>query len=50
MFFKVTMFLEIEKKWFEPGIEDATAGLELEGSLDFSLEFSVDGKLNSLIV
>ncbi|XP_022809251.1 uncharacterized protein LOC111346215 [Stylophora pistillata] len=45
MFFQVTMFLEIEKKWFKPGIKDATAGLELEGSLDFSLDLSVDGEL-----
>ncbi|XP_022808829.1 uncharacterized protein LOC111345812 [Stylophora pistillata] len=45
MFFKVTMFLEIEKKWFGLGIEEATAGLELEGSLDFSLEFAVNGEL-----
>ena len=44
MFFQLTMFLEIETKWLG-GMEDATVGLELEGKLDFSLEFSVDGEL-----
>ena len=44
MFFELTMFLEIEPKWFG-GIEDAAVGLELKGELDFSLEFSVDGEL-----
>ena len=44
MFFKLTMFLEIEPKW-SGGIEDATVGLGLEGKLDFSLEFSVSGEL-----
>ena len=44
MFFELTMFLEIEPKWYG-GIEDAAVGLELEGKLDFSLTFEVDGEL-----
>ena len=44
MFFELTMFLEIEPKWFG-GIEDAAVGLELKGELDFSLTFNVDGEL-----
>ena len=44
MFFELTMFLEIEPKWLG-GIEDAAVGLELEGKLDFSLTFEVDGEL-----
>ena len=44
MFFELTMFLEIEPKWYG-GMEDAAVGLELEGKLDFSLTFEVDGEL-----
>ena len=44
MFFELTMFLEIEPKW-SGGIEDAAVGLELEGKLDFSLTFNVNGEL-----
>ena len=44
MFFELTMFLEIEPKWLG-GIEDAAVGLELEGKLDFSLTFNVNGEL-----
>ena len=44
MFFELTMFLEIEPKWYG-GIEDAAVGLELEGKLDFSLTFNVNGEL-----
>ena len=44
MFFELTMFLEIEPKWYG-GIEDAAVGLKLEGKLDFSLTFEVDGEL-----
>ena len=39
------MFLKIEKQRYGFGIEDATVGLELEGGLDSSLEFSVDREL-----
>ncbi|XP_022801512.1 uncharacterized protein LOC111339184 [Stylophora pistillata] len=45
MSFTMKMFLEIEKSWLGFEIEDATAGLELDGSLDFSLTFTVGGKL-----
>ena len=45
MFFELTMFLKIEKQRYGFGIEDATVGLELEGRLDSSLEFSVDREL-----
>ncbi|XP_022804999.1 uncharacterized protein LOC111342215 isoform X2 [Stylophora pistillata] len=45
MLLKVTMFLEIEKRSYGFGIEDATVGLELKGSLDLSLEFRVEKEL-----
>lgn len=44
-YLSLTAFVEIESKWFGLGIKDATAGLKLEGGLDFSCEISVDGSL-----
>ena len=44
-YLRMTAFVEIESKWFGFGINDATAGLKLEGGLDFSSDITVDGEL-----
>ena len=49
MYLRLTAFLEIEKKWLGLGIKDASAGLKLDGNMDFSLELSIDGELRFVI-
>ena len=44
-YLSLTAFVEIESKWFGSGIKDASAGLKLEGGLDFSCDITVDGDL-----
>lgn len=44
-YLSLTAFVEIESKWFGLGIKDASAGLKLEGGMDFSCDISVDGEL-----
>ena len=44
-YLSLTAFVEIESKLFGFGIKDATAGLKLEGGVDFSFDISVDGEL-----
>lgn len=45
---RLTAFVEIEAKWFGLGIKEASAGLKLEGSMDFSMGISIDGELRSV--
>ena len=50
MYLRLSAFIEIEKKWHGLGIKEASAGLKLEGRLEFALEFSVDGELRFVIL
>ena len=47
---RLSVFVSIEKKFFGVGLKDASVGLELEGSLQFSLQFSLNGELRLVIL
>ncbi len=49
MYLRLTAFIEIEKTWTGLGIKDASAGLKLEGNMDFSLDLSIDGELRFVV-
>ena len=44
-YLSLTAFVEIESKWFGFGIKDASAGLKLQGGLDFSCDIIINGEL-----
>ena len=50
MYLRLRVSVEIETKWLGLGIKDASIGIKLEGKLDFSLEFYLDGELRCVII